>query len=256
TLWVLGELARSVTAGGRKWADVIPVGPPSLPSGMMQSWPAASPVTLQTLATMMISISDNTATDTLVTAEGIRLDKFVADIGTPGLAPVLTTRQMFAIKSPANADLAARWAATWAPKARRALLDANAKRLAETPLDVNMFSGKPVAIDTLEWFASPGQTVAVLDYLRGSGGETALAILAVNPGADAATRARFDYVGFKGGSEPGVITLNYLVRRKDGRWLAIVGNWRRRDAGVDTNAFAQLMNRALVLAATATAPAQ
>ena len=75
---------------------------------------------------------------------------------------------------------------------------------------------------------------------RTQGGDTALALLAINPGTDAATRARFDYVGFKGGSEPGVITLNYLVRRKDGRWLAIVGNWHRTDAGVDTGAFTQL----------------
>ena len=50
----------------------------SLPSGITQSWPAGSPVTLQTLATLMISISDNTATDTLVTLERRKLDAFVA----------------------------------------------------------------------------------------------------------------------------------------------------------------------------------
>ncbi|QDZ06465.1 hypothetical protein FPZ24_02395 [Sphingomonas panacisoli] len=81
------------------------------------------------------------------------------------------------------------------------------------------------------------------------GGDTALSLLTVNPGTDAVTRARFDYVGFKGGSEPGVLTLNYLVRRKDGRWFAVVGDWSRTDAGVDTGLFAQLMNRALILTA-------
>lgn len=246
-LWVLGELARSIAAGGRHWADVVPVGPPSLPSGITQSWPAASPVTLQTLATLMISISDNTATDTLVTLEGATLDRFVASAGAPGLAPILTTRQMFAIKSAANADLAARWAGA-SPAARRRLLDASAARLAATSVDVGMFSGKPVAIDTLEWFASPAEAAAMLDRLRTRGGDTVLAILAVNPGTDATTRARFDYVGFKGGSEPGVITLNYLVRRNDGRWLAVTGNWHRSDAAIDTLTFTTLMNRALALA--------
>ena len=94
----------------------------------------------------------------------------------------------------------------------------------------------------------------MLDWLRTKSGDTALAVLAVNPGIDAATRAKFDYVGFKGGSEPGVITLNYLVRRKDGRWLAIAGNWHRADAGVDTLMFSQLMIRALALAAGAPLP--
>ncbi|HEX4694421.1 serine hydrolase [Sphingomonas sp.] len=252
-LWVLGELAREVAAGERKWADVIPVGPPSLPSGMTQSWPAGSPVTLQTLATLMISISDNTATDTLVTLEGRKLDAFVAAAGTPGLMPILTTRQMFAIKSAPNADIAASWAKA-TPAARRAMLDADAARLAATPLDVSLFSGKPVAVDTLEWFASPRDAAGMFDWLRTKGGATALALLAINPGTDATTRARFDYVGFKGGSEPGVLTLNYLVKRKDGRWLAITGNWHRSDADVELATFMQLMSRALVLTADAKLP--
>jgi hypothetical protein len=76
-----------------------------------------------------------------------------------------------------------------------------------------------------------------------------LSLLAINPGIDPATRAKFDYVGFKGGSEPGVVTLNFLVRRKDGHWLAIVAGWHRNDAGVEDNRLIMLMTRALVSAA-------
>ncbi|MDB5681962.1 MAG: hypothetical protein JWO16_1767 [Sphingomonas bacterium] len=201
-LWVLGELAREVAAGDRKWSDVVPVGPASMPSGILQSWPAGSPVTLQTLASLMISISDNTATDTLVTIEGAKLDSFVAKAGAPGLAPMMTTRQMFAIKSGANADLAAQWTTSQAPSARRKLLSDNAARLASTPINPAMFAGKPLAIDTLEWFASPAQTAGVLDWMRTQGGQTALAVMAINPGTDPSTRARFDYLGFKGGLSP------------------------------------------------------
>jgi len=253
-LWVLGELAREVRAGERKWSDVVPVGPASLPSGIMQNWPAGSPVTVQTLATLMISISDNTATDTLVSLEGERLDRFVTQVGVPGLAPVLTTQQMFALKSPANADLAAQWATSLMPSARRTLLDRNAARLRTTPVDPMMFAGRPAAIDTLEWFASPAETAGILDWLRRQGGETPLSLLAINPGIDPATRGKFDYVGFKGGSEPGVVTLNFLVRRKDGRWLAIAAGWHRNDAGVEENRFVMLMTRALVLLAEAPLP--
>jgi hypothetical protein len=248
-LWVLGELAREVGAGERKWNEVVPVGPASLPSGITQSWPAGSPVTIQTLATLMISISDNSATDTLVSLEGERLDDFVAKAGAPGLAPVLTTRQMFALKSPANADLAAQWASSLAPSARRNLLDGNAERLRTTPIDPMMLAGTPTKIDTLEWFASPADTAEVFDWFRKEGGETPLSLLAINPGIDPATRAKFDYIGYKGGSEPGVITLNFLVRRKDGRWLALAAGWHRNDAGVENDRLIMLMTRALVLAA-------
>ena len=253
-LWVLGELAREVSAGERKWSDVVAIGPASLPSGITQNWPPGSPVTIQTLATLMISISDNTATDTLVSLEGEQLDHFVTQAGVPRLAPVLTTRQMFALKSPANADLATQWATSLAPSARRTLLDGNAARLRTTPVDPMMFAGKPTKVDTLEWFASPAETAGILDWLRKQGGETPLSLLAINPGIDPATRGKFDYVGFKGGSEPGVVTLNFLVRRKDGRWLAIAAGWHRNDAGVEENRLIMLMTRALVLLADAPLP--
>lgn len=253
-LWVLGEVAREVGAGERKWSDVVPIGPASLPSGITQNWPAGSPVTVQTLATLMISISDNTATDTLVSLEGDRLDDFVTKAGAPGLAPMLTTRQMFALKSPANADLAAQWATSLMPSARRTLLDRNAARLRTTPVDPMMFAGRPTKIDTLEWFASPAETAGILDWLRKQGGETPLSLLAINPGIDPTTRGKFDYIGFKGGSEPGVVTLNFLVRRKDGRWLAIAAGWHRNDAGVEENRLIMLMTRALVLLADAPLP--
>ena len=42
----------------------------ALPSGFLQTWPEASPLTLQTLATLMISQSDNTATNVLLRLVG------------------------------------------------------------------------------------------------------------------------------------------------------------------------------------------
>ena len=253
-LWVLGELAREVIAGERNWAEVVAIGPPSLPSGIMQGWPRASPVTVHTLATLMISISDNTATDTLVTLEGTKLDAFVTATGAPGLAPIVTTRQMFVMKSAANADLAKRWTETISPASRRSFLTTNAARFAATPIEPSMFSDRPMSIETLEWFASPAQTATVLDWIRTKGSATALAILATNPGVDPATRGKFAYLGFKGGSEPGVLALNFLVKRTDGRWLAITGNWHRSDAAVDTAPFVQLMTRALALMADTPLP--
>ncbi|WP_234422679.1 serine hydrolase [Sphingomonas aurantiaca] len=243
-LWVLAELARQVAADERHWADVVKVGAPSLPSGVLQTWPAGSPATLQTLATLMISISDNTATDTLLTTLGRAKVDAMAE-GAGGSVPVMTTREMFALKG--DAALAKDWGAGSVVD-RRALLVDHAVKIATTKLDMSVFAGKPVAVDSVEWFASPAAMAGLLDRLRAAD-DTTRAILAVNAGVDPGIAARFRYVGFKGGGEPGVLSLNYLVQAKDGRWYAATGNWHRADDAVNELRFAGLMGRALAVLA-------
>ncbi len=242
-LWVLAEAARQVQAGTRKWSDVVTLDTRSLPSGITQNWPTGAPVTLHSLATLMISISDNTATDTLLRAMGRdAVDAMVARTGASDPAatlPVLTTIEAFQLKSPTNADLAAAWKAA-GPDGRRKLLRDNAARLAATKPDAAMFGAKPLALD-VEWFASPRDQAALLDWLRTRGGAEALAIMAVNPQTPGDTG--FAYAGFKGGSEPGVIFGSWLVRTKAGDWYAITGGWTRLDAGVETLTFMTLMQR-------------
>lgn len=245
-LWLLAEASRQVDGGRRRWGDVVPLGPPSLPSGITQTWPAGTPMTLQSLATLAISISDNTAADTLSRTLGRPgVDAMVRTAGAADptrTLPVLTTREAFALK--ADPAATARWAGAGIAE-RLALLAARTGT--ELP-PATLFADRPVATDAVEWFASPADMARLLDWLRVHGDATARAIMAVNPGTDADTRALFDYVGFKGGSEPGVVTLNWLVRTRDGRWLAVTGHWHRTDALVPTLTFATLMNRALVLA--------
>ena len=249
-LWLLAEASRQVAVGERHWADVVPLGAPSLPSGILQGWPTGTPLTLQSLATLMVSISDNTAADTVLAVLGRdRVDRMVTRAGAAHpetTLPVLSTREAFVLK--ADPALVARWRSA-TPGQRRALLAANAARIAAAPLSAALFAGQPVATDSVEWFASPADMARLLDWLRVHGDPTTHAILAANAGTDTATRERYGYIGFKGGSEPGVVTLNYLIRAKDGRWLAVTGNWHRIDADTPTLTFAALMNRALALAA-------
>ena len=181
-LWVLAEAARQTTTGERRWTDTVPLGPPSLPTGILQRWPAATPLTLQSLATLMISISDNTATDTLMAALGRRqVDAMAAAHG--GATPVPTTRELFALK--ADPVLTAAWAMA-DPAGRRSLLQRNAARIAVAKLDVMMFVLGPVEVEEVEWFASPSAVVGVLDALRRD--PVSAAILAVNPGTDPTDR--------------------------------------------------------------------
>ena len=63
--------------------------------------------------------------------------------------------------------------------------------------------------------------------------------------------AEWSYVGYKGGSEPGVLCLDWLLERADGRVfvLAIVLNDTRR--GIDTAAAVAVAQGAVALLAKA-----
>jgi beta-lactamase class A len=249
-LWLLAEAARAVGKGERRWSDVIPLGPPGLPSGIVQAWPKSSPMTLHSLATLMISISDNTATDTLLFALGReRVGRMVAVTGHAAAAhtvPILSTTEAFALKMEQSAHLR-RPFQTGNPAARTAVLNQNLTRLGMGSIDTAQLGGPPRFIGIVEWFASPADMARTLNWLRLNGGKDALAILAVNPGVSEADTERFAYLGYKGGSETGVIAMNFLVRAKSGNWYTVTGSWNNPAAPVDDKKFAALMSRALRL---------
>jgi hypothetical protein len=46
-------------------------------------------------------------------------------------------------------------------------------------------------------------------------------------------KTAWPYVGFKGGSEPGVINFTWLAQRADGKWFVVVVTANAPDATVD-----------------------
>lgn len=249
-LWLLAEASRATAAHERSWRDVIALGDPALPSGITQAWPKGAPMTLHSLATLMISISDNTATDTLLYALGrehVNAMVGVTGHSAPGRTlPVLSTTEAFALKMDANGDLRARWP-TLPPRERLAVLDHNVARLGRSAINPAELAGGPRAIETIEWFASPADVSRTFDWMRTKGGKEALDILAINPGIAPGEAARFAYLGFKGGSEAGVISMNFLARTKSGHWYTLTGSWNDPKALVDEKRFIALASRALAL---------
>jgi Beta-lactamase enzyme family len=243
-LFVLAELVRSVKAGERRWSDVVPLGPPSLPSGLLQDWPEGSPITLHSLAALMISRSDNSATDTLLGLLGReKVEALLPALGVRAPErnrPFLSTREAFALKIGDPALLPAWKKADEA--GRRALLPRLAQVRAAA-LDPSRLGGRPAEIGAVEWFASPADMVRTLDWLRRSGDSTALRILAINPGLGPALAGDFDYFGFKGGSEPGVLNLSLLLKTRAGRWLALSATWNNEAAALDEARFVALTSR-------------
>jgi len=202
----------------------------------MQDWPQQAPVTLQTLATMMISISDNTATDTLMRLlgrEAIAAEVVASGHSAPSrMLPMLTTIEAFALKAgdPARAAEYARAD----DKAQFAMLDRWAPVLTRENVDPGrLATPQPLAIDSIEWFASAHDIARILARLRDGGDPAVLQILSVNPSIPEQEATYWDYVGYKGGSESGVLNLSWLLKDKRGRWLAIAATWNNAEKNVD-----------------------
>jgi hypothetical protein len=246
-LFILAELVRQVKAGERRWSDVVPLGEPSLPSGLLQDWPKGSPMTLHSLAALMLSISDNSAADTLLTLLGRdKVERLLPELGVRAAErnrPFLSTREAFALKF-GDPALLGQWKAA-DEAGRRALLpslsQAGLSTLRPRP------DRRPADIGAVEWFASPADLVRTLDWLRRSGDPTALELLAINPGLGPALAKDFAYFGFKGGSEPGVLNTSFLLRNREGRWLAVSATWNNETAALDEERFAALMSRLIAL---------
>jgi beta-lactamase class A len=247
-LFVLAELVRQVKAGERRWSDVVPLGPPSLPSGLVQDWPRGSPITLHSLAALMISRSDNSAADTLLGVLGRdKVERLLPALGVRAPErnrPFLSTREAFALKLGDPAALA-RWKT--ADEAGRRMLLAKLAPVEASALDPLRRGGRPAEIAVVEWFASPADLVRTLDWLRRSGDRTALDLLAINPGLGPELAGEFDYFGFKGGSEPGVLNLSFLLKARSGRWMAISATWNNEAAILDEARFVALMSRLVSL---------
>jgi beta-lactamase class A len=245
-LFILAELSRQIAVGERKWPDAVPLTHRSLPSGLLQDWPQGSPVTLYSLAALMISRSDNSAADTLLHLLG--REKVEAMMSLAGVAapernrPFLSTMEAFALKGGSDDSLRQTWIAG-DEAARREVLG----RLTLVKVDPAKFGGAPNSIDTIEWFASADDLIRLMDWLRLNGGRETLDILAINPGIGEAAADRHAYLGFKGGSEPGVINLTFLVRTKAGAWHAVSGSWNNKAAPLDEARFVALMTRAVAL---------
>ncbi len=245
-LYILGELVRSIKSGKRSWDDVVLLNKQymSLPSGVLHNWPVSSPITLHTLASMMISISDNTATDHLLHTLGREnVEKVQSVMGHkhPSVnIPFLSTIEMFTLKYVSNGEKARTYALASLSERKRIL-----QELAGVPNSAIVETTTPVLPDSVEWFASTPDLCRAISWFRTNSAESSknsvLGVLAINPGLNI-SKEQWSHVGFKGGSEPGVMNLTYLLQRKDGEWFALSATILNRTQPVDEAAFAALIS--------------
>ncbi|RKF23491.1 serine hydrolase [Altericroceibacterium spongiae] len=251
-LYVLAALSREIAAGKRRWDDVVPLEGKSFAGGTLYGWPEGSPLTLHTLAALMISISDNTATDILVRLLG--RDALAAEVRLSGhsdpssILPMMDTAEFFALKQ--QGEMAAQTYHAAGPVGRQAMLDRLDGKAAAQASQADLariFGQAPTAIDTVEWFATPADIIRVLAQIAETEDPVALDILGINSSLPDEERARWRYAGYKGGSETGVLSLNWLLRDENGEWYSLAMSWNDPDAAVEETGFMMLANRALSL---------
>ena len=252
-LYILDELAAQVAAGEHRWDSVVPLSQQSFSSLGTNNWPKDTPVTIQSLASWMISVSDNSATDTLIrllSRERIEARVAAAGHSDPArLAPFLTTVEAFALKGDNFAEQRAAFIAG-DETAQRAVIDDNQGRLTLANVDARALAGGPRFIDSLEWFASSMDIARLMIDLRARQSETMLSVMAINPAVSPEAAAAWTYLGYKGGSENGVVSMSLLGQRKnDARWFVVTASWNDPDAAVSNEKLLSLVTRLLALAA-------
>lgn len=252
-LYILDELAAQIAAGKRRWSDVVPLSHFSFSSAATANWPARTPVTLQTLANWMISVSDNGAADTLIHLlgrEAIEARMKSAGHSDPSRnIPLLTTVEAFALKGNNFNDLRPLFI-KGDDVAQRKLIANNQNRLTLANVDGVSFTAGPRFIDSLEWFASPNDIARLMVDLRARQSKALLEAMAINNGVGPVAAADWTYLGYKGGSENGVLSMSLLgQRKKDGKWFVVTASWNNPDANVDTGLLIGLVTRLLALAA-------
>lgn len=245
-LFILGQLASEVNQQQRRLDNLMHlskdwVGPPH---SEMANWPMGSPVTLQTLALKMISISDNTATDHLLHLlgrENVERQMPIMGHRKPSVnRPLLFTREMVMLRDKKAAGRAATWKKL-DEAGRRAFLR---EQIADLH-DYEVVDFDTAAYDLAEWHASPMDMARTLNWLRlhtrpSDRAHPLRGVIAVT------TQIEFDrklwpYVGFKGGSEAQLIAGNWLMQHRDGRWFALNVAFNRPDGELSPPEIAKVL---------------
>ncbi|MDZ7958619.1 MAG: serine hydrolase [Aulosira sp. DedQUE10] len=228
-LAVLQTLKSQIATGKRSWGDVVELQPAwkSLPSGILQTWPDRSLLTLQTLSALMISQSDNTATDSLINIVGRQAIESL----TPRNRPLLTTRELFLLKSAKNQELLKRYRSSNETQKKIIL-----QSLAQQSLpNASEFEGNPLALD-IEWFFTAKELCGLMTQVAD------LPLMSINPGV--AKAEDWERVAFKGGSESGVLNLTTWLKAKNGKQYCVTATWNN-DAPLEESRFLNLYSSAI-----------
>ena len=216
-LAVLNALLDEIKAGHLSWNQEVTLKQNwrALPTGILQDWPPGTSVTVQTLAGLMISLSDNTATDAIMSLLPPQAIQKYAGSNRP----LLTPRQFFAL-----AGYQARSVREKYLKSDRQARTAMLPSIDSLPLpDVGEF----VETDNkaIDWHFSVHDLCALMARAHGA------AAFQIDPGV--AIPQNWSAVAYKGGSDTGVLNLTTWLKSRANDRYCVSATWN--DAGALNN---------------------
>lgn len=207
-LAVLQAVKSEIESGDLSWEDVIELKDKtkSLPSGQLQEWPSGAPLTVHTLASLMISVSDNTATDVLI--EHLGREKVESQTGHE---PLLKTREFFVLKAPQNSDLLEKY--------RAATRKGKYNILAQTEdcslPSANVFD--QVRAQDIGWQFSDYELKELMKAVKD------LELMRINPGVVKPRQG--EKIAYKGGAQPGVLNYTIWLETESDDQVFITASW-------------------------------
>jgi len=239
--WILGALALKIQAGEIGWEDEIAIEDrhKSVPGGDLRFAPDGSPYTVRYLAERMMQKSDNTATDHLfylVGRENVEAAMVAMGHSDPSLnIPIYSTREMVRLKYLVPTDELDAYLES-SPDERRETLETGIEPAGLSGFDDLPDIVDPTEIFRVEWFATRHDLAATVAWIQAKSDEPGLRPLTEVISLE--TQLPFDaevwpYVGFKGGSEPGVLSGTWLLHRADGRRFIYSVGFADTETGID-----------------------
>jgi beta-lactamase class A len=196
----VNALVDAVDSGRLSWSQIVPLQAKwaALPTGLLQDWPTGAPVTVEVLVGLMISLSDNTATDAVMDLVGREAIQRYAYENNP----ILTPREYFVLSSDAEAPLRERFLAANPAERSEILKSIETATMPETG-EIGVVSPSP-----LEWRYTSRQLCSLMERVHG------LPLMQINPGVAAPTD--WSEIAFKGGSDHGVFNVTTRLATKSG----------------------------------------
>jgi beta-lactamase class A len=175
----------------------------------------------------MISLSDNTATDHLIDYVGRKeIEKLLDEKNKP----FLKASEMFKLKYGIDDDRVNEFLNSKTESKRDILANLN-----DVTVGRNDISGSPRLINSIEWFFTTEELAKTIYDLKDA------SELRINPGL--ASKDDWYLVGYKGGSEVGVIQFTHILQKNPNSDIYTVSVTANNQNGVNNNQVQELVVR-------------
>jgi hypothetical protein len=104
----------------------------------------------------------------------------------------------------------------------------------------------PTDVSTLEWFGSTDDTCDAMLWLGNQNSPDLKQVLSKSvPLVDTSANSHWAFVGYKGGSEPGVISMTFLLESKKGNRACLSMSWNDTAKPVSQYLFMDVVQKTL-----------